>query len=422
MRKVLLYSILLIAGLIGSQVIGPDPAFEQTVALATMVALSFIMIHVGYEFEIDKSAPGRYAWDGAVAMIAASLPWIGTALYFVFVMGPRHEWGDPAMWEGAFLKALFAAPTSAGVLFSMLAAAGLAATWVFQKARILAIFDDLGTLLLLIPLKIMIVGLRWQLLIVIAIIGLLLWLAWKYLHIARWPVRWPWVLAYSGFITLFSEAIYLISKTIDSTVPIHIEVLLPAFVLGCILARPAGAHPHADDSLEGHEPGPESPAEQTVSTIISALFMVLVGLSMPSIFGGSGAEAAGPPLDPGAAAMAAASHQPFPGWGIITLHVLAVTAISNLGKLFPTLCYRKEVPVRQRLALSIGMFPRGEVGAGVLVISLSYGLSGPSLTVAVLSLALNLLGTGVFILFVKKLLAGGEPSNDKMLETRYMST
>jgi hypothetical protein len=39
------------------------------------------------------------------------------------------------------------------------------------------------------------------------------------------------------------------------------------------------------------------------------------------------------------------------------------------------------------------------------VIALSYGISGASLTVAVLSLALNLLCTGVFILIVKKLIA-----------------
>jgi hypothetical protein len=52
------------------------------------------------------------------------------------------------------------------------------------------------------------------------------------------------------------------------------------------------------------------------------------------------------------------------------------------------------------------MWPRGEVGAGVLVVSLSYGIGGPILTVAVLSLALNLLCTGLFIVAVKKLLAG----------------
>jgi hypothetical protein len=50
------------------------------------------------------------------------------------------------------------------------------------------------------------------------------------------------------------------------------------------------------------------------------------------------------------------------------------------------------------------MFPRGEVGAGVLVVSLGYGIGGPATTVALLSLALNLLLTGLFILGVKRLL------------------
>jgi Kef-type K+ transport system membrane component KefB len=82
-----------------------------------------------------------------------------------------------------------------------------------------------------------------------------------------------------------------------------------------------------------------------------------------------------------------------------------VTILSNLGKMLPAFCYRTEATFRERLALAIGMWPRGEVGAGVLVIALSYGIAGASLTVAVLSLALNLLCTGVFIVIVKKLIA-----------------
>ena len=52
------------------------------------------------------------------------------------------------------------------------------------------------------------------------------------------------------------------------------------------------------------------------------------------------------------------------------------------------------------------MWPRGEVGAGVLVLSLNYGIGGPIVTVAMLSLALNLALTGVFILIVRKLIDG----------------
>ena len=73
-----------------------------------------------------------------------------------------------------------------------------------------------------------------------------------------------------------------------------------------------------------------------------------------------------------------------------------LTILSNLGKMFPAFCYRKEAHWRHRLAVAIGMWPRGEVGAGVLVLSLSYGIGGPVVTVAMLSLALNLALTGVF--------------------------
>jgi hypothetical protein len=78
------------------------------------------------------------------------------------------------------------------------------------------------------------------------------------------------------------------------------------------------------------------------------------------------------------------------------------------------MCYRREAPFRHRLALAVGMFPRGEVGAGVLVIALSYNIAGPPLTVAVLSLALNLLLTGVFIIIAKRLIAEPPTSQPAM--------
>ncbi len=177
------------------------------------------------------------------------------------------------------------------------------------------------------------------------------------------------------------------SKFLDDVVPIHIEVLLPAFVMGCTLARPAGADPHSDDARDGHQEGPESAQEQQVSAILSALFMVLVGMSMPRI---GGVEA---------------------GWGMMILHVLALTLLGNLGKMFPLFCYSKEASIRQRLALCIGMWPRGEVGAGVLVVSLGYGIGGVMVGAATLSLALNLLRTGVIILILQWLIAEpGAPS------------
>jgi Kef-type K+ transport system membrane component KefB len=404
MNKVLAYSLLLIAGLGGSQVV-PSllgelwPAASVAIRLATMIALGFIMIHVGYEFEVDRTQKRALAYDYGIAATAAAFPWILVTLYFVLVLPTGGTWSDLEAWKPALLAGRFAAPTSAGVLFSMLAAAGLSATWVFRKARVLAIFDDLDTVLLMIPLKMLIVGLRWQMAVIIVIMAVQLWIAWRLFRKVRWSTRWPAVMTYSVVIVAVSEAIYQGSKLVDDVVPIHIEVLLPAFVLGCLLARPLGSDPHRDDAREGHQEGPEDASEQRASGIISGIFMVLVGLSMP--------------------ALATLMTDEGPRWGSIALHVIAITVLANLGKMFPTLVYRKEAGWRERLAVSIGMWPRGEVGAGVLILSLGYGIGGPMIVVAALSLALNLVLTGVFIAMVKRLL--GVPAAS-MLSAQELST
>jgi hypothetical protein len=54
------------------------------------------------------------------------------------------------------------------------------------------------------------------------------------------------------------------------------------------------------------------------------------------------------------------------------------------------------------------MWPRGEVGAGVLVVALGYGIGGLPLAVGGLCLAVNLVLTGGFIWVVKRLLAASE--------------
>jgi Kef-type K+ transport system membrane component KefB len=406
MKKVALFSVLLIAGLVGSQLVpllpkGISSPFTGVVGILTLVGLAFIMIHVGYEFEIDKTRMKSYGWDYVVAMTAAAFPWILVALYFLFVMLPPAEWGNWRAWKEVLLVSRFAAPTSAGVLFSMLAAAGLSATWVFRKARILAIFDDLDTVLLMIPLTMLIIGPAWQLGLLVLIMAVMLLLAWRFLHLWRIPVTWPWVMGYAAAIVAATEGFYHITKTFGD-VPIHVEVLLPAFVMGCVMRRPEGCDPHCDDPRPGHQEGPEDPAEQKVSTVVSGAFMLFVGLSMPAIFG---------EVEPAKSILGntITAAQPMPGFGIIALHVAVVTVISNLGKMYPAFCYRGEAHWRERLAVAIGMWPRGEVGAGVVVISLGYGVGGPAVTVAVLSLALNLLLTGFFIWIVKRLIRGVPP-------------
>jgi hypothetical protein len=431
MQKVLLYSILLFVGLGLSQALpavlgNAQDAFSTLIRVLTMTGLAFIMIHVGFEFHIDKKRLGTYGKDYLIAFTAASFPWIFVTFYFVFAMLPPEAWGNFTAWKETLLAGRFAAPTSAGVLFSMLAAAGLGATWLFHKARILAIFDDLDTVLLMIPLKMLMVGIAWQLGVSILVMAGYLIIAYIFLHRLSIPTSWNWVLTYSIVIVALSELLYVGSKWIDPSVPIHIEVLLPAFVVGC-LARPKGIPFDTDPRKVEHSlhEALEKPSEKRASTVVSAAFMVLVGLSMPSIFQGPDpqhnaptpatlhaaapaetvdhAEAQGG-TDSGRYTATVTASQPNLTWGMIALHVLMITVLSNIGKMYPFFCYRQEAHWRQRLSVAIGMWPRGEVGAGILVLSLSYGIGGPVVTVAMLSLALNLALTGVFIYFIRKLI------------------
>ena len=89
-------------------------------------------------------------------------------------------------------------------------------------------------------------------------------------------------------------------------------------------------------------------------------------------------------------------------WGMILFHVVIVSLLSNIGKLCPMFFYRDR-KLSERLALSIGMFTRGEGGAGIIFIALGYNLGGPALVISVLTLVLNLILTGIFVLWVKNL-------------------
>jgi hypothetical protein len=384
MKKVLSFSAVLILGLIASQVLpsifGANyDSFRTITNTLLYICLSFIMINVGREFELDKSQWRSYAGDYFIAMATAAMPWLLIALYYVFVLLPPELWSSGEAWKENLLLSRFAAPTSAGILFTMLAALKLCDTWMYRKIQVLAIFDDLDTIILMIPLQIMMIGMRWQLFAIIVIVFLLLWLGWKKLDTYEMPQGWYSILFYAVVIFGLTHGIYLATTHLfGADGGIHIEVLLPAFVWGMILKTK-----HS-----------ESKHEHRAADIISILFMFLVGLSMPLFVG----------LDGNAVANADSitASQPMMSWGEIALHVLAVSLLSNIGKLFPMFFYRDHKLV-ERLALSIGMFTRGEVGAGVIFIALGYSLGGPALIISVLTLALNLLLTGIFVLWVKKL-------------------
>lgn len=89
MLKVFLFSALRLLRLLGSQflpgAVGPAYAtVGDVIRVLTVVGLSYIMIRVGYAFDIDKSNLSKYAWDYAVAFTAASFPWVFVTRYFVF--------------------------------------------------------------------------------------------------------------------------------------------------------------------------------------------------------------------------------------------------------------------------------------------------------------------------------------------------
>ncbi|OKY97592.1 MULTISPECIES: sodium:proton antiporter [Bacteroides] len=385
MRKVLSFSAFLMAGLLVSQYLpvwagGNYNAVKAVSNVLLYVCLSFIMINVGREFEVDKSRWQTYAKDYGVAMATAAMPWFLIAIYYVFVLLPPEYWNSWEAWKENLLLSRFAAPTSAGILFTMLAAIGLKTSWVYKKIQVLAIFDDLDTILLMIPLQIMMIGLRWQLLVIVFIVFLLLSFGWKQLGKYDWRQDWKAILVYSAVVFACTQAVYLISKHLYGEAgSIHIEVLLPAFVLGMVMKH------------KEHD----TPAERKVSTGISFLFMFLVGMSMPRFLGVDFAEAS-------LGQHSVTGSQEMMSWGMIMLHVLIVSLLSNIGKLFPVFFY-KDRKFSERLALSIGMFTRGEVGAGVIFIALGYSLGGPALIISVLTIVLNLILTGIFVLWVKKL-------------------
>ncbi len=386
MRKVLSFSVFLVAGLVLSQSLPVLVGTEGIGAVRTVanillyVCLSFIMINVGREFEVDKSHWKSYTQDYFIAMATAAMPWFLIALYYVFVLLPPEFWNSWEAWKENLLLSRFAAPTSAGILFTMLAAIGLKSSWMYKKIQVLAIFDDLDTILLMIPLQIMMIGLRWQLIIVVLIVFLLLSFGWKQLGKYNWRQDWKAILFYSFLVFIATQSLYLISKSLYGEAgSIHIEVLLPAFMVGMIMK-----HKEID-----------TPVEHKVATGISFLFMFLVGMSMPHFIGVDFAETQ-------AGEYSVTGSQEMMPWGVIIFHVLIVSLLSNIGKLFPVFFYRDR-KFSERLALSIGMFTRGEVGAGVIFSALGYNLGGPALLISVLTIVLNLILTGIFVLWVKKL-------------------
>ena len=359
---------------------------REAIEILLGVCLAFIMVNVGREFEVDKSNIRVYVKDYLVAMLAAALPWILIAAYYIFVLMPVDWHASGAVWKETLLLSRFAAPTSAGILFAMLAAIGLQSSWIYKKIQVLAIFDDLDTILLMIPLQIAMIGMQWQMGVILVVVVVLLWIGWKKMGAYSLRSDWKSLLMYAALIYGITYAVYLLTKHFfGEEGSVHIEVLLPAFVLGMVMKHSHGT----------------SRSDERAATCISLLFMLLVGMSMPLIN-----------MDTAAVEETSSviATLPMPSWGTIAVHVVIVSLLSNVGKLAPMFFY-KDRSIKERLALSVGMFTRGEVGAGVIFIALGYHIGGPVLLISVLTLVLNLILTGGFVVFVKHLALSA--ANDK---------
>ena len=381
MHKVFLYSSFLVLGLIISQFTPVWFQEENYVVFNSIlysllyICLAFVMINVGREFELNKDRWKEYTKDYFIAMATAALPWMFVALYYIIVLLPPDFWGNGDAWKESLLLSRFAAPTSAGILFTMLIVCGLKKSWIYRKIQVLAIFDDLDTVMLMIPLQILMVGLYWEMGAILVIVVALLIFGWRKMSYFNWRQEWWDIL-------LYASLLFGVTMAMDHFFNIHIEILLPAFVLGMVMR-----HKESD-----------RPNKRLAATIISLLFMLLVGMSMP-YFGSFGSTE---PSEAAVANISILGSQPMLSWGTIAIHVIIVSLLSNIGKLVPIFFYHDRL-LEERLAVSIGMFIRGEVGAGIIFIAVGYNIGGPALIISILTLVLNLVLTAFFIMIVKRL-------------------
>lgn len=262
-------------------------------------------------------------------------------------------------------------------------------------------------------------------------------------------------MVYAAICTVAFELIYVATgdELHDSEIdPVHVEVLVPAFAIGALVhhvhpgheqsaVSPIDARPSVDpirptiphgstgnelpekseekSKEKSEEKSEEEMMEEKVSFIVSAIFMVFVGLSMPSFVVDTSDYSCGGGSGSGDGLAAVSGSNETSGSedagmkmlpvGTLILHVVVVQVLMLLGKMVPALCYRDEVPLKTRFALCLGMTARGEVGAAHLLMSLALGIRGPGPKIAVLSLAINLLLSGAIIGGVAKMMKKTAP-------------
>ena len=105
MKKVLLFSLFLVLGLVVSQMlpamVGEQYSLVKTISNTFLfICLAFIMINVGREFEIDKTRWKSYTEDYFIAMATAAFPWIFVALYYYVCLASGRFMGKLGRLEG----------------------------------------------------------------------------------------------------------------------------------------------------------------------------------------------------------------------------------------------------------------------------------------------------------------------------------
>ncbi|MEZ4298648.1 MAG: hypothetical protein R3B70_27095 [Polyangiaceae bacterium] len=340
--------------------------------LVSKVCLACIMIGVGLELPTQKKAAKGRLKPILIAILAAAVPWILASVYFIVRYVPRESWTDFSAVSKMLLLARFAAPTSAGVLLSALAAVRASRGWLYDKTRELSIYDDIDTILMATALQCAIAGLRWQLAVVVPL-NLVLLAVWKvFARKLSWPSTLEWRIGYAVALVALTEALSGGLTAVDPSLPVHYEVLLPAFVLGVALRPPV-------------EDEAQRLRSERRNGWLTLVFMLVVGLSLPSVV-----------------ASIADQRMTLVELG---LGVLVLTLLINAGKLVVVFFFRDEATRSERIALGAGMCVRGEVGIGVACLAGSYGAPPALVAMSLLVIILNLLMTGPILAFVNWLLS-----------------
>lgn len=342
MKLVYFLTVALIIGILFSQIF--DLEFIQThLVIGTDILLGYIMMEVGRDFVFDKKHYRSYIQDFTVATIAAIIPWILCFIYLWIVFYP--------LWKPTLFLSLFAAPTSSGILFTMLVSAGVGTTWCYKKIKHIAVFDDLDTILLLIPLQFLFHGSFVTLATVVICLIILCVIAVVYFHRLHLKSEGPYLLVYAVALTALLGASHRFFH-------VDLEILLFAFIFGMLLAKS-----HAKPTKN----------EVRLDRVLKVVFMLCVGLIFPK------------------------TRLTQFSYSEIILHVCVITVLSSVGKFVAFFFYKKHASFQERMALCIALLPRGELSAGIIAIGIIFKMPPAIIAITGLSLAVNLCFKGVLI-------------------------